>query len=58
MLACGYRGGGANPVSRDLLWFGLYTGMRRGEIMALRWEAGGPRGGAVPGGGDEDRGAA
>ena len=38
MLECGYRGGGANPVSRDLLWFGLYTGMRRGEIMALRWE--------------------
>ena len=27
-----------NPVSRDLLLFGLYTGMRRGEIMPLRWE--------------------
>ena len=27
-----------NPVHRDLLLFGLYTGMRRGEIMALRWE--------------------
>ena len=27
-----------NPVHRDLLWFGVYTGMRRGEIMPLRWE--------------------
>ena len=27
-----------NPVSRDLLLFGLYTGMRRGEIMPLQWE--------------------
>ena len=27
-----------NPVHRDLLLFGLYTGMRRGEIMPLRWE--------------------
>ncbi|MDE0030302.1 MAG: integrase family protein [Deltaproteobacteria bacterium] len=27
-----------NPVHRDVLLFGLYTGMRRGEIMALRWE--------------------
>ena len=27
-----------NPVHRDLFLFGLYTGMRRGEIMALRWD--------------------
>ena len=27
-----------NPVHRDLLLFGLYTGMRRGEIMPLCWE--------------------
>ena len=27
-----------NPVHRDLLLCGLYTGMRRGEIMPLRWE--------------------
>ena len=27
-----------NPVHRDLLLFGLYTGMRRGEIMPLRWD--------------------
>ena len=27
-----------NPVHRDLLLFGLYTGMRRGEIMVLQWE--------------------
>lgn len=27
-----------NPVHRDVFLFGLYTGMRRGEILALRWE--------------------
>ena len=27
-----------NPVHRDLLMFGLYTGMRRGEIMPLAWD--------------------
>ena len=27
-----------NAVHRDALLFGLYTGMRRGEIMALGWE--------------------
>ncbi len=27
-----------NPVRRDAFLFGLYTGMRRGEILALRWE--------------------
>ena len=27
-----------NPTIRDAFWFGLYTGMRRGEVMALRWE--------------------
>ena len=27
-----------NPVHRDVLLFGLYTGMRRGDIMALGWE--------------------
>ena len=27
-----------NPVHRDVLLFGLYTGMRWGEIMPLRWE--------------------
>ncbi len=27
-----------NPVHRDLLMFGLYTGMRRGEIMPLVWD--------------------
>ncbi len=27
-----------NPVHRDVLLFGLYTGMRRGEVLALRWE--------------------
>ena len=26
------------PATRDIFWFGLYTGMRRGEIIALRWE--------------------
>ena len=27
-----------NPAIRDALWFGLYTGMRRDEILTLRWE--------------------
>ncbi len=27
-----------NPVHRDVFLFGVYTGMRRGEIMPLRWE--------------------
>ena len=41
VLPCWRRGMEAtvrNPVHRDLLLFGLYTGMRRGEIMPLRWE--------------------
>ena len=27
-----------NPVHRDVFLFGICTGMRRGEIMSLRWE--------------------
>ena len=27
-----------NPAIRDALWFGLYTGMRRDEVLTLRWE--------------------
>jgi len=27
-----------NPLHLDAFLFGLYTGMRRGEILALRWE--------------------
>ena len=26
------------PATRDIFWFGMYTGMRRGEIMGLRWD--------------------
>ena len=25
------------PAARDALWFGLYTGMRVGEVLTLRW---------------------
>ena len=25
-------------ATRDIFWFGMYTGMRRGEIMGLRWD--------------------
>ena len=27
-----------NPAIRDALWFGLYTGMRREEVLTLTWE--------------------
>ena len=27
-----------NPAIRDALWFGLYTGIRREEVLTLRWE--------------------
>lgn len=27
-----------NPAIRDALWFGLYTGMCRDEVLTLRWE--------------------
>ena len=27
-----------NPAIRDALWFGLYTGMRRDEVLTLCWE--------------------
>ena len=27
-----------NPAIRDALWFGLYTGMHREEVLTLRWE--------------------
>ena len=27
-----------NLAIRDALWFGLYTGMRRDEVLTLRWE--------------------
>ena len=27
-----------NPAIGDALWFGLYTGMRREEVLTLRWE--------------------
>ncbi len=28
----------AVPATRDIFWFAFYTGMRRGEIVALRWD--------------------
>ena len=39
-LPCWRRGIEAaveNPAHRDAFLFGLYTGMRRGEVLALRW---------------------
>ena len=27
-----------NDAIRDPLWFGLYTGMRRDEVLTLRWD--------------------
>ena len=34
----GIERGVRNPVSRDALHFGLYSGMRRSEVIQLRWE--------------------
>ena len=28
----------SNPALRDVFWFGMYTGMRLGEVLPLRWE--------------------
>ena len=40
VLPCWRRGIEAVPVAvvRDMIWFGLFTGLRRGEVSGLRWE--------------------
>ena len=41
VLPCWRRGIEAvvsNPAIRDVFWFGMYTGMRRGEVLPLRWD--------------------
>ena len=41
MLPCwraGIKAEVNNPAIRDALWFGLYTGTRRDEVLTLRWE--------------------
>ena len=40
VLPCWRRGIEAVPVAvvRDMVWFGLFTGLRRSEVSGLRWE--------------------
>ena len=41
VLPCWRRGIEAvvsNPALRDVFWFGMYTGMRLGEVLPLKWE--------------------
>ena len=40
VLPCWRRGVEAVPVAvaRDMVWFGLFTGLRRSEVAGLRWE--------------------
>ena len=40
ILPCWRRGIEAVPVAvvRDMVWFGLFTGLRRSEVSELRWE--------------------
>lgn len=40
VLPCWRRGIEAVPVDvvRDMVWFGLFTGLRRSEVSGLRWE--------------------
>ena len=40
VLPCWRRGIEAVPVdvARDMVWFGLFTGLRRAEVSGLRWE--------------------
>ena len=41
VLPCWYRGIEAavkDPAIRCIFWIGMYSGMRRGEILTLRWE--------------------
>ena len=42
VLPCWRRGIEAvvsNPALRDVFWFGMYTGMRLGEVLPLKWGA-------------------
>lgn len=60
MLPCWRRGIEAavgDRVRRDAILFGLYTGMRLGEALALRWEDVDLEPGPFPCGGDQDRGS-
>ena len=40
ILPCWRRGIDSVPVTavRDMVWFGLFTGLRRSEVSGLRWE--------------------
>ena len=57
ILPCWRKGIDAVPVAvvRDMVWFGLFTGLRRSEVSGLRWEDLHAEQGWLPNRGEQER---